>query len=783
MPTPHDRLSSSLVAAGLDFHRMQLWKEMQADAMFLVRVPENPDPLVAAVFGQGGEHFGISLYRGRSAIESARRLIVSPNEGRPPIVEGTVLLTISFDRLEAIPMDRRRILTDAGFTGRRESLAPAFIASLPEKYSRLPNRTEMRDLVDALKAIRVARESGPLEGGSIAIDDELLLIRMTADDGKKPRITRERELLPTPDGKELELKIDRNAVLRTERSNDRWIAGFVDTSRLPIGAFGKTDDSAFVVFEESRGDLMLAIYADPAAVSEIGESLLQSFLEQRARGRSGRPSEIVFLHAGLERWLAKELVGVGVKSSHVPQSNRFEEILQGAARELQRALDAAIGDTPPVVDSEPATLAEWKAVDKALTSRMSDFIFSSEDETAAAIEEFFGDLSQGILEMEERPHDSVSAFEEWYATRRLGDRHQRTLVDRWIELAQSPAVSLLLKARRDAAVSIYRVDSLDPAQGKIGLVDIFTGSRRTILDRALANSAELEFIIPFRLFDLPIGTFAAISGPPMRALEFDAAMEFLERMGGQLTPERLRDEPECLGRLFAWQRERAARPARSLANMRNTDGDPLVFQTVTFSLADRDAALSFLRAHAEIEPDAPDAESGEGPVEFTWLKTTKKGKSLLGGPTSFARIAVHSDRIQVEVNSDSRAKKVRKLLEGIRGVRFVRSETIDPLAARSSSGESGTKPLAIGPNTPEAIAAIRAFLHQRNMEWLDMRIPMLGNQTPREFARTPDGRKRVAMMIRTMPAASGPDGTAIEPPRAEMLRELGIEGEDAMSSG
>lgn len=47
---------------------------------------------------------------------------------------------------------------------------------------------------------------------------------------------------------------------------------------------------------------------------------------------------------------------------------------------------------------------------------------------------------------------------------------------------------------------------------------------------------------------------------------------------------------------------------------------------------------------------------------------------------------------------------------------------------------------------------------------------------PREVARTKEGRERIAMMIRSLPAVGGPGGLSIEPPREEMLREIGVEG-------
>lgn len=75
---------------------------------------------------------------------------------------------------------------------------------------------------------------------------------------------------------------------------------------------------------------------------------------------------------------------------------------------------------------------------------------------------------------------------------------------------------------------------------------------------------------------------------------------------------------------------------------------------------------------------------------------------------------------------------------------------------------------------PELLQEIQRRVLEMNRLWLDRRIPALGNRTPRECCATPEGRQQVALLIRTIAPIHGPGGT-IEPPRAALLRELGIE--------
>jgi hypothetical protein len=650
MAKSHDPLAAKLVTASLEFHRLRLWLELAQDSAFLIRLPDEPHPIVAMVMGQGGEHFGLSLYRGPGGIEAARGLILSDFKEVPSVPDGAVHLSVSFERLERIPAERRTILVDAGFTARREALAPLFIALLPNGRPRLPNRTEMRLMTMVLNTVIRARTAAPLESGRIESDSDLFSLRVVDEPGRPPSIVREREVLP------------------------------------PI-------DAAF--------------------------------------------------------------------------RSRME-----AAKAARDDSDESIIDAPPTPAAEPKTLEDWKAVELALAKGMESLLFGGGEIAERACAEYFGDHQDGIEEMRRRPSEAAVAFGEWYAANWRDQTHKTTLVERWLEQATSPAVRRLLDERRRSRPRFYRVDATDPNSMRVDLVDVATGQPTTMLDRGFAKTAELGIIVPLCLLETDVGKFCTIAGPPLRPFEFDEALAFLERHGVSLS-RGVEDRPEVLGRLFVWQTARR----QSLTNspqLQNTDGDPLVLHVVTFSFADRAAVVSTLAAHREIERDeSPDTAAGVD--DFVWLRTTAKGKKALGGPTVYGRMTVKATELTLEVNSDRRLKLARKMLESIRGVRFVRDE-VKPFKPPTSASRPVNRPTnAETENDPALLDTLRTYLHERNMAWLDTRVPMLGNRTPRAVARTKEGRERVAMMIRTMPAIPGPGGISIEPPRAEMLREIGVE--------
>ncbi|HEX5009892.1 MAG TPA: antitoxin Xre/MbcA/ParS toxin-binding domain-containing protein [Planctomycetota bacterium] len=66
-------------------------------------------------------------------------------------------------------------------------------------------------------------------------------------------------------------------------------------------------------------------------------------------------------------------------------------------------------------------------------------------------------------------------------------------------------------------------------------------------------------------------------------------------------------------------------------------------------------------------------------------------------------------------------------------------------------------------------------------QWLDMPLPSLGRRSPREACRTPEGRQRVAILVRTMRDSAIPGGF-VPAPRDWLLRELGIAGPERADS-
>jgi len=173
-----------------------------------------------------------------------------------------------------------------------------------------------------------------------------------------------------------------------------------------------------------------------------------------------------------------------------------------------------------------------------------------------------------------------------------------------------------------------------------------------------------------------------------------------------------------------------------------------------------------------------DLANGAGWVELPVLSRPALDVDARGGEdpgfgdnTLLGRLEMIGDRLVLEVNSAGRLARARQWLEGLPGVSFERATARDVLSeSRPVDDKLPARPVKV---EPEMLRAIEQMHRDLLRGWVDQPIPALGGLSPRQACKTPEGRRRVERLVRTMPAATYPGGT-LPPPRDELLRELGL---------
>ncbi|MGH8291522.1 MAG: hypothetical protein ACREV7_21470 [Steroidobacteraceae bacterium] len=196
----------------------------------------------------------------------------------------------------------------------------------------------------------------------------------------------------------------------------------------------------------------------------------------------------------------------------------------------------------------------------------------------------------------------------------------------------------------------------------------------------------------------------------------------------------------------------------SIPQVRNSEGDELVFTTVHFPLkpeANIEAVrhvlegIPTLRAESETFWNwigSPTRASKKRPIEGrTFITTLDDGSLVLG------TVEIKDKTLTLSVNSEPRAEQGRALLDpllkGLVGEPLIERQTIEQM--RASSPRGGPKSQSGLPPSEER-AAIHKLLTDHYGRMLEEPIPALHDMTPREAVKTARGRENVIAWLKTL---------------------------------
>ena len=202
----------------------------------------------------------------------------------------------------------------------------------------------------------------------------------------------------------------------------------------------------------------------------------------------------------------------------------------------------------------------------------------------------------------------------------------------------------------------------------------------------------------------------------------------------------------------------------------NTDGDLMVPQKLYFDIESPDEAFHALKTLAVGKKSADlmtDARVENGLVvkaDIEWLGGKAEAKKRLGGPVLLGLLKIDGKRLIVEVNSHERAKRIRRLIERRLpgGVKY-KTVLIEPIESQlreawesmlvgdSASGagagfETGGFPPSID-EPPEVRAMMEEMARQHWESWFDLPVPALNDMTPRQAAKTEEGRELLESLL------------------------------------
>jgi len=381
-----------------------------------------------------------------------------------------------------------------------------------------------------------------------------------------------------------------------------------------------------------------------------------------------------------------------------------------------------------------------------------------------------------IPELLEQSSDELQVFMPYFLFQWDPDRPPRSktahrsggVVARWYMLEKSKQLTAMERLFLDQAatqpMSFYEVLWSVPGD-RVAVRDVLIGGVAEVIERSGSRTMWSGDLIYAQLWYQPefavFGSTAPLAIPPDKKVEVIELRKKLRKkiakQNRNLNADDLLRYSATIRAVYLDIRDALHAPLR----LANTDGDPLIFHTLTFRIESADAAFEALaplavgRSREELLDDAERDESGKlRSVDFDWIREgNRKFKSW--DNTILGHIKISAKRLIAEVNSENRAKRLRKEIEkrlGSIGVhQSTVAQTLEQLRKNtpqdSEEAELHEAEMEALLADPEARKFLQATTQKQTESWVHEKIPALGGRTPIEAVRDPDGKEAVEALL------------------------------------
>ncbi|CAN7292437.1 hypothetical protein [Rhizobium sp. LjRoot254] len=332
----------------------------------------------------------------------------------------------------------------------------------------------------------------------------------------------------------------------------------------------------------------------------------------------------------------------------------------------------------------------------------------------------------------------------------------------WREGAQAKAY---MKALRSSVMSLYEVSEVVPGKSLLAR-DLLRGGAPVLVSEGTATKTLKQWdrvaarIVPV----LGKNTFAGGLLPfTLQASEnlFDGLRAVFAKKNSKKLPVPTDEELRAAAPMFtlSWLFDTLDRAMNvDLAALQNADGDEIVFHEVRFPLAS-----GVTQKDVAGRLDAIPALRAENAKFWNWLEDEQKGggkaKQACGlsldsvmddGFRVLGNIELNGRFLHLSVNSAARAERgtaiIQQSLADLVRTPLTEIRTVEQMMADGPEQEAELATSVVPPEVAEQIA--REFMDQHYRETLDQQVGMLGNKTPRQAVKTPNGRKKVVEWLK-----------------------------------
>lgn len=382
---------------------------------------------------------------------------------------------------------------------------------------------------------------------------------------------------------------------------------------------------------------------------------------------------------------------------------------------------------------------------------------------------------------------------DWVSGDNAGIAHfdpKKTIAENYLE--QHPAKlskdeTRFIKALGTTYFSFYSISEVNKGRGLV-VKDCLTGTTHQVTENKATHYLDRGDIVFGRLLHLDERTLFVGFSPHVIPARYQMALIhfrdwLIEEVDGEpLDAWTLRNELdldildyyfEVLDELFSPQ----------MPQIQNSDGDELQFTKSYFKLSTtpedaltRLAPLTLAEDLTRFLSEATrDAHGAIVQLEFPWLKQGNQDSHTVLG-----HITLENNRLILETNSSKRDEEGQKLIKHyLKDNAHFQNTLIESVHQKIQNHLEKGAPTPTGSNEllehPEVQEYLKDMAESHWQAWFDEAIPALGNLTPKEAAKTKEGRELLEALLLYYESDDREGGNNLLKPDTKYLRgKLGL---------
>jgi hypothetical protein len=344
--------------------------------------------------------------------------------------------------------------------------------------------------------------------------------------------------------------------------------------------------------------------------------------------------------------------------------------------------------------------------------------------------------------------EEFSRFLTWYSLYFVTDEHDKTFPELYLDRRKNQLSALereILQSYARSVLSVYEVQRVDPGKG-VEIRDVFADRVCYVFDSVTANTLCKWDLIYAGLIE--IRGYHILGGMPLTVIP-QKIKRFIEQNLLEIYHEEREDYRnfrEYLKRTSAEIYALVENAVRSVDRPEapvDPEADRFSLTSILFRVNDYEAFLKTIEkspVFTASEARKPGSYPPAKVLRFYWLHKEGTKGSLRNAP---GVLLLKKDSLVVQCSSAKRAETLRSVLDKMFGpilaYRTTVHKTVEKRAETAAAGAS---------ESLEGSTTGRDTTSRQFDNWIDEKIPSIGNITPREAVRTPDGKRRLIDLLK-----------------------------------